>query len=172
MGCEAYLDEIKKKHADFHYHLNHHYIPDNAGYVKLEILESHQNTLLTYYCVEIVSIRWQSFGFEAYLDAIKKKKVFFIITSIVSIFLTMQVILDLNFWNHTRTPDSPITILTSCQFNDNRRDLKFTCMTKRKNTFIFIITSIVSILLTKQVILNSNYCNQTRTLYWPITTLK
>ena len=77
MGCEAYFDEIKKKHAYFHYHLNYHYIPDNAGYVKLEFLESHQNTLLTYHCVEIVSIRLQSFGFEAYLDAIKKKKVYF-----------------------------------------------------------------------------------------------
>ncbi len=40
MGFEAYLDEIKKKHVYFHYHLICQNITDNAGDIKLELLQS------------------------------------------------------------------------------------------------------------------------------------
>ncbi len=77
MGFQAYLDEIKKKHVYFYYHYNFHYIPDNAGDIKLESFKSNQNTGFTYYYFDIMSIRWQSTGFEAYFDEIKKKHAYF-----------------------------------------------------------------------------------------------
>ena len=55
MGCEAYFDEIKKKHAYFHYHLNCNHITDKAGDIKLKLLQSNQDTVFNYHYVEIVS---------------------------------------------------------------------------------------------------------------------
>ena len=57
MGFEAYLDEIRKKHVHFHYHLNCQHIADNGGDIKFQLLESNKNTLFTLFYVEIVSIR-------------------------------------------------------------------------------------------------------------------
>ena len=56
MTFEAYLDEMKEKHVYFQYHLNCQDITDNAGDNKLYLMESIQNTVITYFYVEILSI--------------------------------------------------------------------------------------------------------------------
>ena len=54
-GIKAYLDETKKHHVHFHYHLKCYHITDNAGDIKVELLESNQNTVFTYHYFDHVS---------------------------------------------------------------------------------------------------------------------
>ena len=51
------------------------------------------------------------------------------------------------------------------QINVNRRDFKRDWMKSRKRCLISNITSIFSILMTIQVLLNLLYCNHVRALY-------
>ena len=45
--------------------------------LNLNCCNQKKNTVFTYYYIQIVSIRWQSTRFEAYLDEIQKKHVYF-----------------------------------------------------------------------------------------------
>ena len=76
MGCEAYFDEIKKKHVYFHYHLNCQHITDIAGDIKLKLLESNQNILFIYYYIEIVSNDSNRWDLKLIWMQLRKKKFF------------------------------------------------------------------------------------------------
>ena len=89
-----YLDAINKTLLCFYYHLNCRHINDNAGDIKLVVMLISQNTFSTYLHIK------------------------------------------------------------SDQNNANRRDLQCIWMQSIKSSYVFIITSIVGILMTKQVILN------------------
>ena len=93
----------------------------------------------------------------------------FNITSIVSILLTIQVILNLVLRNHVKSLYMPISLwnMINQMGIDGIWNIKFE--KHRISSYIFNITSIVSILLTIQVILNLVLRNHVKSLYMPIS---
>ena len=89
------LDAINKKVLCVYYYLNCRYINDKAGDIKLDVMLISQNTFYT--CFHIKSDQNDASGRDLKSILLKsiKSSYFFIITSIVGILMTIQVILNL-----------------------------------------------------------------------------
>ena len=148
----------------FHYHLKCWHIHDKKDAIEVDLLKSSRKTVYDCYY-----LKWHQINVnrrDLYLGCknLRKWSYIFIITSNVGIFMTKKC-----YWSWSFEIKS--NDFYHCkyfkwhQINVNRRDLYLGCKNFRKWSYIFIITSNVSIFMTKKVLLKLIFWNQVGWLF-------
>ena len=95
--------DLREKIVNFQYHLNCQYIHDNTGAIEISFVERSPNSYYAYFYLKSHHANVNRQDLKLCWIEVRKRLYIFNITSIVRIFLTKQVILNLVWWKEVRT---------------------------------------------------------------------